>query len=307
MRKASIGAAVIALLAGILGLAAPAQAALGPVIWLIPHQDDDVLSMGADMKNHVEAGRQNIAVLLTDGSESGVCYQRFGTGGSVGDQRDNGGLSAAGRAACTEIRDAEFTRAMNRLGVDPVIRSDRKQDSCSGTLSNKITSCHSGNTLTEAYVLDVIQEYANQYPNASFKGYTPREARYCGTCHPGGDHFGDGPGHPDHDVIGDALIEAYDQGITDDVRFYVKPSMWGYWPNIGWWEHRGINYVLDSYGDDSPLAPNNGIGHDSSSLFCEQYGQGRAQQVQISNTRNCSNYDYYKLNGSHNYVHIPYP
>lgn len=304
---ALLSALLIGLL-GIAGLTAPAQAALGPAIYLVPHQDDDVLSYGADMKAHVQAGREVIAVLLTDGSESGVCYQRFGDPNlTTAQERDAGGLDQAARDQCTAIRDAEFTGAMEQMGITPVIREDRKQDSCSSPdIAATSDSCTDANTLTERYVKNVIQEYLAQYPNASMKGYSYKEDWYCTACGNGTT----GPGHPDHDLIGEALRDTANLSWgTPDVRFMVKPSLWTYWPgennanDIGFWTHYQMNVPLDFYGDNSPLAPGNGIGHDSSSLFCEQYGGPRAEQEQISNTRNCSNYDYFNHDGADSYIH----
>lgn len=286
-----------------------------PAFYLIPHQDDDVLSMGADMKIHVqEAKRPTYAVLLTDGSESGVCYWRYGEGTSdVEGQRRRGVLSQAERDQCSQVRDEEFKLAMNRLGVTPIIRSDRKQEGCATTYDKfgdpfKNPDCTEQNELKRAYVLDVIQEILAEYPNASFKGYTYKESLHCTGC---GYNNSTGTGHADHDVIGEALRYAYNQGWTDDIRFFVKPSMWHRWPNIdGGWAARGINHVLDAYGEDSPLAPNNGIGHASvETMFCEQYDAVNGAPSYCSQSQ-LERYtdepgEPSSVGGSHNRIHYP--
>lgn len=114
---------------------------MGPAIWFVPHQDDEVLSMGAAIKQHARAGRRCIVVLMTDGSNSGV----------------------KGRYPSEEEfvaeRDREFNRAVKQMGAEPVIRADRAEDGF----------------LTIAWALGVMQEYASQYPDASLKTMTPHD------------------------------------------------------------------------------------------------------------------------------------
>src|SRR5665647_3106621 len=44
----------------------------GPAIFFVPHQDDETLTMGADIAAHYQAGREIIVVQVTDGAKSGV-------------------------------------------------------------------------------------------------------------------------------------------------------------------------------------------------------------------------------------------
>lgn len=101
-----------------------------------PHQDDEVLSMGASIVEHVQAGRTVYVVLMTDGGASQYCIPTYGS-----------------RAACVVERDKEFTDGVNAMGAIPIIRSDRMADG----------------TLTVAYAASVINRYYLNYPNASFK------------------------------------------------------------------------------------------------------------------------------------------
>lgn len=54
----------------------PADAASGlaskPVVYFVPHQDDETISMGASVAAHVATGRPVYMVLITDGSGSGA-------------------------------------------------------------------------------------------------------------------------------------------------------------------------------------------------------------------------------------------
>ena len=71
-----------------------------PAVYLVPHQDDETLVMGASILQHVEAGRQVWIFLATDGSATQACKTL--------------GLSPA---ACTAERDREFRAAARSLGV----------------------------------------------------------------------------------------------------------------------------------------------------------------------------------------------
>lgn len=132
-------------------VATPAQAFTGtPAVFFVPHQDDEVLSMGSAIREHVLAGRQVWVVLLTDGSSSVQCAQQYAT-----------------RAECTAERDKEFNAGVTSMGANPTIRGDRMVDG----------------TLTAAYVQSVVEEYYNycpagvcQYKSASFKGTSEFDA-----------------------------------------------------------------------------------------------------------------------------------
>lgn len=75
---------------------------MGKVLYAIPHQDDDVITMGASISAHVRAGHEVHVVLCTDGVNSAA--------------RDATDLS---RPAFTRARDREFTAGVAALGVHP--------------------------------------------------------------------------------------------------------------------------------------------------------------------------------------------
>lgn len=123
--------------------AQPRPRPAGPAIFLVPHQDDDVLLYGADLKNHVRAGRRTIAVLLTDGASSRICKARYGDD----------------RAACTAERDREFRRAMEQLGVESIIRHDRLVDG----------------ELAEGYAAHVMAQLVARFPRATLRAPSPMD------------------------------------------------------------------------------------------------------------------------------------
>ena len=79
--------------------ATPAPASW-PAVYLVPHQDDETLLMGASILRQVEARRPVWVFLATDGSATSACPQV--------------GLDPA---SCTVERDREFRAAAHALGV----------------------------------------------------------------------------------------------------------------------------------------------------------------------------------------------
>jgi LmbE family N-acetylglucosaminyl deacetylase len=75
---------------------------VAPVLFAVPHQDDDVITMGAAISNHVNAGHDVHVVLCTDGVASAA--------------REQTPLS---RPEFTRARDREFLAGVTALGVDP--------------------------------------------------------------------------------------------------------------------------------------------------------------------------------------------
>lgn len=294
----------LALLAGLvasMGTTSTAQANTAPVVWLVPHQDDEVLSYGADMRAHFQAAspRPAYAVLLTDGGASGVCDY----------DKTTPGITATERTNCTAQRDAEFRASIDKIegltGVDVTvdIRPDRAPDG----------------TLTVAYVRSVMDLYQGLYPGVSFKGYSYKESLHCDACGNGST----GHGHPDHDAIGEAMRQEWtESGETLDVRFYVKPSLWRFWPgfdngtvgDIGFWSDRkDLNAALNAYGPNAPDEPLSnaptGLGMKSSSIFCEQFAGAAANPSSLWSGKSCTNpddaYNVGKPGGADNYIHLP--
>lgn len=282
-RLAALLTGLVMALAGA-GFYAPASAIpTDPAVFLVPHQDDEVLSYGASVKEHLLAGRDVHLVLLTDGSSSGECKRsRSGTYGHPNfDATDGvvGTYTAVDREACATFRDQEFLNAasamQNNVGnavgtLTAVIRTDRTQD---GSLST-------------AYVEAVVTEYVTLYPEASFKGMTYKES----------DHA---EGHADHDVVGEALNNKYSDGTITDVRYYVKPALWDN-ISVGSFTRESINVTLDAYRSFGQ--------HSVVGEFCEQYGLSKSQRQTLDNGRTCPQYasNTWKISGgADSKVHQP--
>ena len=136
---------------GVLTLATPAQAVnTSPnyAFFFTPHQDDEVLSMGAAIQAMTNAGRPVYVVLLTDGGSSQYCT------------KNNAPLNWTTKAQCVAGRDAEFTNGVKSMGAIPIIRTDRAVDG----------------QLQVSYAQYIINLYHTNYPNASLRGMSQYDA-----------------------------------------------------------------------------------------------------------------------------------
>ena len=115
-------------------------AAESHVVFYVPHQDDDTLTMGVAIRNHINAGHNVHVVMLTDGAASFV--------------RKKMGMTAED---FTEARNKEFELAMVALGVNECNIDYRS---------------FSDGSLQIRQVKSVIREYEAMYPNAKHKAYS---------------------------------------------------------------------------------------------------------------------------------------
>ena len=154
-----------------------AAAARPPAIFYSPHQDDESLAMAGSIREHKEAGRQVILVLLTRGENGGLLDIMNGAADCpLGTDCPGGGSHAFGLVQDDIVRGrtAEFRAAARRLGVDRVVVRDRP-DSAWGDYTGFVRE-----------VRDTILEFEARYPGASHKlvngyrdvihGYPPEDA-----------------------------------------------------------------------------------------------------------------------------------
>jgi hypothetical protein len=196
-----------------------------PAIFLSPHQDDESLTMGAAIRDHVLAGRTVYVVLLTDGGSSGVCdWDPF-----YGD-----------KAACTAERDKEFTNAVTKMGATPIIPTF--------IASGNSTARAVDGSLTGTFTANVIRYLAGVYgTNTSFKTMSEYDSISA-----------------DHAAAGRGLYAAYLWGYigtgasTGDARWYVRRIDEGVHPGNCGYRH-DIDTALDYY---YPVAgdPASGVG-----------------------------------------------
>lgn len=118
-------------------------AVVPPIVYLVPHQDDETLTMGADIATHTAEGRDVHVVLVTNGQASAaaarICQQR--------------GVYLS-TAEFIAARNTEFVAAIPALGV-PAGRY---------SMENIVDG-----TLTAAQADSIIDKYLALYPGAAVK------------------------------------------------------------------------------------------------------------------------------------------
>lgn len=197
------------------------------VIFYVPHQDDDVLSFGASILNHVTAGGNSVkTVLVTDGSKSAVRNKLNGSSAcswhgkthspSAEDYRGTmvNGVLTTGQPLTeyyfSQSRNVEYAASMKALGVNERYIGEElvpaQYYNADGTLDMRISAPYVDGTLTVTQARSLILKFEAKYPNAAHKAQTWLDP------------------HPDHAALGQALRELYNEGKVSDARFYVKPS-----------------------------------------------------------------------------------
>ncbi len=99
------------------------------VFYFSPHQDDELLNLGAAMCRDIDAGYEVFCVLCTDGGASGA-RRMLGDGGSCHWHEGRHDFPMD-RAAFSAARDREFTESCRALGVKAdhvLIPADRAPD-----------------------------------------------------------------------------------------------------------------------------------------------------------------------------------
>ena len=116
----------------------------GEAVFFIPHQDDEILTQGAYIQQHVAAGRDVKVVLLTDGQSSGAR-------GLLETQK---GITLS-YSAFSKARDREFLDCLGRLGIAPnSVFFENYEDS---------------NVLNRTIAKNVMRKYIAMFPNGSYK------------------------------------------------------------------------------------------------------------------------------------------
>ncbi|AYA78041.1 hypothetical protein DOE78_23035 [Bacillus sp. Y1] len=145
-----------------------------PIIYLVPHQDDEILSFGVDIRNELSKGRDVHLVLLTAGEESGArdilngaldfessppylagqrvyCQVHGRYHDPVKEGYMHGPLSPGEFA---NARTDEYVRASKALGVPP---------------QNIHTDFISRGSYDGTSVKNILQKYLTTYPNAEVR------------------------------------------------------------------------------------------------------------------------------------------
>ncbi|NGZ78177.1 PIG-L family deacetylase [Saccharibacillus alkalitolerans] len=165
-------------------------------LFFIPHQDDEALTFGAGIRNHLNVGDECHVILYTDGSSSNVVRQLNGETKSNMHRKmlepKAEGYAPLDRSDLVRCRNDEFLRSCRALGLPPehVHVVQRLQD---GTTT--VEDCEA-----------LIREYADRYDGARVKTFTDL-----------------GGNHRDHANMGTAALNLYRQDKIADLRLYIEP------------------------------------------------------------------------------------
>lgn len=169
-------------------------------IFYIPHQDDEIVSFGTAIMNHLFAGDDVHLVLCTDGSGSGVRKELNGDRPCMAHNRTyRFGLS---KSDFTSARNREFVWSAGCMGV-AADRLHFRQHIEDGSMTVEAAE-------------SLIREFERRYPGARHRTFTPTDP------------------HPDHANLGLALRQLVDTNEVGDARFYFKTSEMS--RNEGTWE-----------------------------------------------------------------------
>jgi LmbE family N-acetylglucosaminyl deacetylase len=172
-----------------------------PAVFYAPHADDETLSMGVDVGNHLLAGRSVVLVLMTQGCSPGLLGILGGTtrcGWHGGDHAPDAEAYADGErldvAAVGRARVAEFTSAAGAYRL-----------LAGGALQVRVEGLPDGGVSVEAATA-VITAMEAAHPGASHKTMTPQDTE------------------PDHAACGLALQQLRNAGVVSDARWYVRTA-----------------------------------------------------------------------------------
>lgn len=77
-----------------------------PTVFFFPHQDDELITQGAEILIHLNAGREVFTVAMSDGQSTGV-RQKL---------KDEKGIDLS-QSALSKARDREVIDSLTRMGV----------------------------------------------------------------------------------------------------------------------------------------------------------------------------------------------
>jgi N-acetylmuramoyl-L-alanine amidase len=163
------------------------------ILYIVPHQDDEILSYGIDIRNELSSGRQVHVILLTRGEDSGAikilngeyyCHIHSKVHNPKAEGYKHGTLSAD---EFSNARTDEYNRALRALGVPE---------------SNIHTDFVPNYQYYGSTVRPIIEKYLAAYPNADVRTFSGID------------------GHSAHALLGDVVNGMYKDGVLQ--RYQAK-------------------------------------------------------------------------------------
>lgn len=162
-----------------------------PIVYLVPHQDDETISMSVDIVNNIQKGHRVILWLYTDGGGSmalkllnGEFYSSYWKGVH---NPSCEGYHHLDKRDFIDARNNEFKSASGQLGVKP-------QDIIISPLPK----------LNINSIKDVVLKFHEQYPSATFRAMSYKDS------------------HHQHALGGMALKELIDQRKVEGLFFVSR-------------------------------------------------------------------------------------
>lgn len=176
------------------GATRPKPVQANTILYFVPHQDDELLSMGIDICFEAQKGNDVHVVLCTDGSKSCV-RSRLNDGQDCALHSENHHYNLS-EQDFIRARDAEFIESCRILGVAPENIHILPQRAVDGTLKADFA---------EKIIVQYLKQYGADAMVASI-------------------YFANGENqHQDHKNLGLAVYHLWRMGLIKQVRFFREP------------------------------------------------------------------------------------
>lgn len=172
-----------------------------PIIYLVPHADDEILTYGIDILNSIRLGRQ-VRLILFSPSVSSSAFEIINGRDSQGRPVYDGLLHMYHNPIKEKYQDGYLTRdAFGEARIRELLHSAQEL----GVPSSNISINHINNINTQD-ATDMIQQQLNMYPHAEFRTMSK------------------GDFHPEHALLGQVLQSFVDrhQILPSQVRYLIS-------------------------------------------------------------------------------------
>ncbi|MCE0770990.1 PIG-L family deacetylase [Clostridioides difficile] len=227
-------------------------------LFFTPHQDDETLSMGSAIIEHVEKSDTHV-ILCTDGSKS-IIRKVLDDGGSCSYHIKDVHKYSLSESEFSKDRDEEFKDSCEAMGVKE------------SNIHIEDNRAHDGE-LSKEKAREIILKYLEEYPDAKVKTVTPFKASGI---------------HEDHRALGEAALELYKEGKIKDLRFYVEPYDYKDFkkvnPNVEVWkvlpsQEEKLLSAMNAYKKWNPESGHYAIGYHSVKSYFDELATNKIQYV----------------------------